>query len=174
VVEEYVPGVTNRADKPSRTLTTQINWNFRGDFLEEMWRRMGLSPTILRGRPQSTPPPLLHLLPIASRVQNKRNGAGVAQKTTAAHQPSMGDDPPNSSENEGRQTPSRHRGLPVSVGMVVAHSGIDEAGPSLHHFRKRVQRSRWPTGTSPDVAHTSLPAGRNPSGRYYKEDEPYL
>jgi len=46
VVAEFVPGVTNRADKPSRTITTPNDWTIRGDVLEEVSHRMGLRPTI--------------------------------------------------------------------------------------------------------------------------------
>jgi len=54
----------------------------------------------------------------------------------------------------------------VEVGLVVAHPGIDEAGLTLHHLGEHLQRSRWPTGTGPEVAYTSVPAARNPSGRH--------
>jgi len=70
-----------------------------------------------RGRPQSCPPPPLYLLPIASRIRNKRNGAGLAPATTAAHQHSMGDDPPNSGEADGRQSSGRDLGAPGAVGL---------------------------------------------------------
>jgi len=46
VVAAYVQGVTNRADKPSRTLTTRNNWTIRGENPREVWHRMGLRPTI--------------------------------------------------------------------------------------------------------------------------------
>jgi len=46
VVAEYVPGLTNRADKPSRTITVRNDWTIRGDVLEEVWHRMGLSHSI--------------------------------------------------------------------------------------------------------------------------------
>jgi len=93
---------------------------------------------------------------------------------TAAHQATMGDDPPDLGEAERGQSSVCDRGAPVAVGLVVAHHGIDEAGPTLHHLGEHLQRSRWPTGTGPEVAHTSVPAGRNPSGRHYKEHEAYL
>jgi len=127
-----------------------------------------------RGRPQSCPPPPLYLLPIASRIRNKRNGAGLAPATTAAHQHSMGDDPPNSGEPDGRQSSGRDLGAPGAVGLAVTHPGVKETGPTLNHLRQPLQRSRWPTGTGPELAHTSVPAGRNPSGRHYKEHQVYL
>jgi len=46
VVAEYVTEVTNRADKPSRTITTRNEWTIRGDVLGEVWHRMDLRPTI--------------------------------------------------------------------------------------------------------------------------------
>jgi len=46
VVAEYVPEVTNRAEKPSRTITTRNEWTIRGDVLGEVWHQMGLRPTI--------------------------------------------------------------------------------------------------------------------------------
>jgi len=106
--------------------------------------------------------------------RNRRNGTGLAPTETAAHQPSMGDDRPDSGEAERRQSSGCDRGAPVAVGLVVAHPGIDEAGPTLHHLGEPLQGSRWPTGTGPEGAHTSVPAGRNPSGRHYKEHEAYL
>jgi len=45
-VADYAPGVTNRAEKPSRTLTTGNDWIIREDVLEEVWHRMGHRPTI--------------------------------------------------------------------------------------------------------------------------------
>jgi len=116
----------------------------------------------------------LDLLPIASRVRNKRIGAGQAPATIAAHQPPMGDYPPNSGEAAKRKGAGCVRGTPVAVGMVMAHPRVDEAGATLHHLGVPLQRSRWPTGTGPEVAHTSVPAGRNPVGRHYKEHEAYL
>jgi len=86
----------------------------------------------------------------------------------------MGNYPPNSGEAEGRRSSGRDHGAPVAVRMVVAHPGIDEARPTPHHFMNPLQRSRWPTSTGSDLARTSLPAGRNPSVRYYKEHEAYL
>jgi len=83
----------------------------------------------LRGRPQSSPPPLLGLLPTASRVRNKRNGASLAPATTTAHQPSMGDDPPSSGEAERLQSSGPDRGAPVAVGLVVTHPGSMILGP---------------------------------------------
>jgi len=62
----------------------------------------------------------------------------------------------------------------MAVGLVVAHSSIDETGSTRHHLGEPLQRSRWPTGTGTEVARTSVPAGRNPGGRHYKEDESYL
>ena len=121
-----------------------------------------------------TPSPLLDVLPISSRVRNRRNGTGLAPGATAAHQPTIGDDTPDSGEAEERQSSGCDRGAPVAVGLVVAHPGIDEAGPTLHHLGVPLPRSRWPTGTGPEVVYTTLPAGRNPSGRHYKEHEAYL
>jgi len=47
VVAEYVPGMTNQADKPSRRIKTRNDWTIRGGgVLEEVWHRMGLRPTI--------------------------------------------------------------------------------------------------------------------------------
>jgi len=46
VVAKYVPRVTNRAEKPSRTITTRNDWTIRGDVLEEVWHRMDLRPPI--------------------------------------------------------------------------------------------------------------------------------
>jgi len=86
----------------------------------------------------------------------------------------MGVDPPDSGKAEKRQRSSGNRGAPVAVGLGLAHPGIDEAGPGLHHLGEPGQRWRWPTGTGPEVAHTSVPAGRNPTGRHYKEHEAYL
>jgi len=128
----------------------------------------------LRGRPQSSPSPLLELLPITSCARNRRNGTSLAPTATTAHQPYMGNDPPDSGEAEIRQSSGCDRGAPVAVGLVMAHPGIDEAGPTLHHLGEPLQRSRWPTGTGSEVAHTSVPTGRDPSGRHYKEYEPYL
>jgi len=101
-------------------------------------------------------------------------GRPLAPASTAAHQPPMGDDPPNSGEAARRQGASRDRGTPVAVGLVVAHPGVDEAGAALHYLGVPLQRSRLPTGTGPEVAHTSVPAGRNPGGRHYKDYEAYL
>jgi len=84
----------------------------------------------------------------------------------------MGDDPPDSGEAARRQSSGCDRGAPVAVGLVVAHPGIYEAGATLHHLGEPLQRSGWPTG--PEVAHSSVPAGRDPSGRHYKEHEAYL
>jgi len=52
----------------------------------------------LRGRPQTSPPPLSDLLHIASRVRNKRNSAGLAPASAYALQSSMGDDQQNSAK----------------------------------------------------------------------------
>jgi len=86
----------------------------------------------------------------------------------------MGDDTPNFGQAERRQSSSRDRGAPVAVGMVVAHPGIDEAGPGQHHVEKPLHRSRWPTGSAPEVANTCPLAGRKPDGRYFKEHEDNL
>jgi len=86
----------------------------------------------------------------------------------------MGEDPPDSGEANKRKGSGCDRGAPVAVGLVVAHPRIDEIRPTLHHLWEPLQRSRCPTGTGPEVAHASAPAGRNPSGRNYKENEAYL
>jgi len=86
----------------------------------------------------------------------------------------MWDDPPNSGQAEGRQSPGRGHGNPMAVGMVVAHYGIHVAGPTIYHLGKPLQKSRWPTGTGREVADASMPAGRKPDGRYYNEPEAYL
>jgi len=111
-----------------------------------------------------------HLLTRPGQTQWHRSGTGSNCCTSTT----MGDDPPDSGEAEERQSSGCDRGAPVAVGLVVAHPGIDDAGPTLHHLGKHLQRSRWPTGTDPEVAHTSVPAGRNTSGRHYKEHEAYL
>jgi len=45
-VAKYVPGVPNRADKPSRTKTTRNDWTIEGDVLKEVCNRMCLRPPI--------------------------------------------------------------------------------------------------------------------------------
>jgi len=154
--------------------TTRNDWTIQGNFPEEVcapdWPQA--HNRCLRGRPQSSPPHLSDLLPIASRVRNRRNGAVMAAAKTAAHQPSMGDDSPNSGEAEGRQGPGRGRGAPVAVGMVLAPPRVNETGSTPQNLGEK--RSRWPTGNGPDVAHTSVPAGKNPSGRHNKEHEAYF
>jgi len=72
------------------------------------------------------------------------------------------DDPPNTGEAEGRQSSGRDRGGPVVVGKLVNEPGIDETGTTLHHLENPPRKSRWPTGTGPEVAHPGLPAWRNP------------
>jgi len=135
VVAAYAPGVTNRADKPSRTLKTRTDWTIWRDVLEEAWHRMGLRPTIdALADDHNHHLPLLDLLSIAKGVRNKRNGAGLAPATTAAHKPSMWNDPPNLGEIEGRQSSRRDRGAPVAVGLLVAHPRPNETRPTRHHL----------------------------------------
>jgi len=43
---KYVPGVPNRAHKPSTPITTRNDWTIRLDVMEEVWHRIGLKPTI--------------------------------------------------------------------------------------------------------------------------------
>jgi len=125
----------------------------------------------LRGRPQSSPPPLLEILPISSRTRNKRHDTGLAPASTTAHQPPMGDDPPNSGEATKRQRSGRDRGSPVAVGVLVVHAENDETRQTLHHLGEPLKSSRWPIGTGSDVAHTSLLARRQPAERHFKEHE---
>jgi len=81
---------------------TRNDWTIRGDILEEVWHRMVLSPIIEAladdhnhhlslYRTYFAPPPILS-------VWNKRHGAGMAPASGFAHQPSMGNDPPNPGE----------------------------------------------------------------------------
>jgi len=90
VVAEYVPGVTNRADKPSGTLTTRNDRTIRGDVLEELWHWMGLRSTIDAFAADHN-----HHLPLywtyfpsphASRkMQWRRSGTGINCCTSTLH-----------------------------------------------------------------------------------------
>jgi len=104
VAAEYVPGLFNRAEEPSRTLTTRDDWTIRGEVLEEVWHRMGLRPTI-----------------------------DASQTTTIITSPSIG--PTSTRLTRLEQTQWRRSGT------VVALSGMDEAGSTLHHIGKHLPRS---------------------------------
>jgi len=139
-VAEYVPGATNRRTN-SRGRQQHGTLDHPGGCPGG-----GVAPNgphaihrCLRGRSKSSLPPLLNLLPIASRVRNKRNGAGMALASVSAHHSSVGN----------------VRSTPVAVGLVVAHTGVPVAGSTIHLFGKSLQRSRRPTGTGSVVAQTN-------------------
>jgi len=73
----------------------------------------------LRGRPQSSPSPLLDL---PEQTQWHRSGTGSNVCTST-------DDPPNSGEAERQQSSGCDSGAPVAVGLKVAHPGIYDTGP---------------------------------------------
>lgn len=128
----------------------------------------------LRGRPLSSHPPALDLLPISSGIRNKRHGAGLASAPLSAHQSFMGNDSSYSEEAPTQQSLTCDRGTPVAVGVMVAHTGNDDTGPTLHRSRKPLQRSRWQTSNGTEVAHTGLLARRKPDGRHLKVQEACL
>jgi len=90
VVAEYVLGVTNRAEKTSRTITARHNWTIRGDVLEGVWHRMGLRPTIdaFADDHNHHPPsigPTSHRLTRPEQTQWRRSGTDDSCCTSTLH-----------------------------------------------------------------------------------------
>jgi len=129
-----VPGLTKRADKPSRTKITRNNWSIRRDLLEDVWNRMNLRLTVDVFADDHN-----HHLPGFWTYSPSPHAPGTTTTTpasTSAHQPPMGNDSPNSGKHQSRRNSAGGPGPPVAVGLVFAHTGLPEAGSTIHHIRE--------------------------------------